>query len=404
MRRPVAVIFHRLGPYHHARLHGVSKLTSLLAIEVVRKDSTYAWDIVDERAPFRCCTLFPSMNGSGPSPAGIARRLANLLSAEHPAAVVVPGWSAPEALAALSWAIDRRVPAIVMSDSQQEDYSRNAFQESVKRRIVSLCSAALVAGSRHRDYACALGMTEDRIFAGYDVTDNWHFTQGAEAARRDLGLRQRLGLPDRYFVVSTRFIPEKNLPSLIDAYAQYRSRAGSNAWSIVLLGDGPLRSQILDRIRRHALDGMVHLPGFRQYEELPTYYGLADALILPSVKDTWGLVVNEAMAAGLPVIVSNRCGCAPDLVEEGRNGFRFDPYNVEELANLMLKVSSMSDEERRKMGEASQEIISRWTPQTFAENLMKAVDVALSAPPPKATLLDKALLWALIHRPHFSRA
>ena len=117
------------------------------------------------------------------------------------------------------------------------------------------------------------------------------------------------------------------------------------------------------------------------------------------MREQWGLVVNEAMAAGLPALVSNRCGCAPDLVEEGRNGFTFDPYDAEELARLMLRVSSMSEDGRAAMGQASREIISRWTPETFATNLMKAVQIALNAPQPKATVVGRALLWVLIHRP-----
>jgi glycosyltransferase involved in cell wall biosynthesis len=151
------------------------------------------------------------------------------------------------------------------------------------------------------------------------------------------------------------------------------------------------------------LDGSVRLPGFVQYDGLRALYARAGAFILPSVSDPWGLVVNEAMAAGLPVLVSNRCGCAPDLVEEGRNGFTFDPYDIEGLARLMLRMSSMSDAERAAMGQASREIIRRWTPETFATNLMKVVEVALAAPRPKATLLDKLLLWALIHRPRALR-
>jgi len=141
------------------------------------------------------------------------------------------------------------------------------------------------------------------------------------------------------------------------------------------------------------------LPGFKQYDELSAYYGLANVFVHASTTEQWGLVVNEAMVAGLPVIVSNRCGCAPDLVEEGRNGFTFDPYNVDELARLMLKVSRMTENEREAMGRRSREIIKHWTPQTFAENLMKAVETALVAPQPKEALVDKALLWALIHRP-----
>jgi glycosyltransferase involved in cell wall biosynthesis len=105
------------------------------------------------------------------------------------------------------------------------------------------------------------------------------------------------------------------------------------------------------------------------------------------------------MAAGLPVLVSNHCGCAPDLVEEGRNGFTFDPYDVEEMAGLMLRISNMPHGEREAMGQRSWEIISRWTPETFAAGLAKAVQAALAAPRPKATVLDKALLWALAQRP-----
>ena len=103
------------------------------------------------------------------------------------------------------------------------------------------------------------------------------------------------------------------------------------------------------------------------------------------------------MAAGLPVLVSNRCGCAPDLVEEGRNGYTFDPYDVDALAGLMRKIAADGCD-REAMGQASREIIARWTPQTFAENLCKTAEAALNAPRPQANLLDKALLWALMWR------
>ena len=79
----------------------------------------------------------------------------------------------------------------------------------------------------------------------------------------------------------------------------------------------------------------VLLPGFKQYPELPLYYGLAGAFVLPSLTEPWGLVVNEAMAAGLPVVVSDRCGCASDLVRPGENGFAFDPCDIEQLAALL---------------------------------------------------------------------
>ena len=127
-----------------------------------------------------------------------------------------------------------------------------------------------------------------------------------------------------------------------------------DAWHLVLLGDGELRGELERRIALPDLAGAVILRGFRQYDELPAFYGLARAFVHASTTEQWGLVVNEAMAAGLPVLVSARCGCAQDLVRNGVNGFTFDPYDVEELAGLMQRVAAMTEGQRRAMGQASQ--------------------------------------------------
>jgi glycosyltransferase involved in cell wall biosynthesis len=166
----------------------------------------------------------------------------------------------------------------------------------------------------------------------------------------------------------------------------------------VLLGDGELRGHVESRIARLHLAGDVILPGFKQYDELPAYYGLASAFVHASTTEQWGLVVNEAMASGLPVIVSERCGCAPDLVEGGVNGFTFDPYDVEELSGLMQRVAAMTDEQRQAMGRAGRRIVADWGPERFADGLMRAVEVAMRRPPPQTAWLDRALLLALIHR------
>jgi hypothetical protein len=396
MQHPLAVVFERLGPYHHVRLSGAAKKGPVLGVQVVSRDSTYAWDTINASNGFRWLTLFPE-NSAMPSTYALAKEMYRQLDREKPAAVAVPGWSAPEALSALAWATDHDVPAVLMSDSQARDQARSDVKEACKRQLVALCSAALVAGSRHRQYVAALGLPSDRIFTGYDVVDNEYFARGAEDVRRESAARSRLRLPEHFFLAPCRFIPEKNLPGLLAGYARYRT-AATEAWNLVLLGDGPLREQVRSTIHELRLEDSVLLPGFKQYEELPAYFGLADAFVLPSVSETWGLVVNEAMAAGLPVIVSIRCGCAPDLVEEGKNGWTFDPTSVDSLAELMLRISRLTPEERLAMGRASEEIIARWTPDTFAEGLWRAVEAAKAAPRPHPTLLDKALLRFLIHR------
>ncbi|ASF45701.1 glycosyltransferase [Methylovulum psychrotolerans] len=285
-----------------------------------------------------------------------------------------------------------------MSDSTALDRPRNSIQEFIKKRIVKLCSAGLVAGTPQFEYLHSLGIQRANIFLVYDVVDNLYFSTGADFAQQNgIIVRENIHLPEHYFLSSCRFIREKNLPNLLIAYADYKKQSGEKAWPLVLLGDGPLKADVVKLRDELNIGNHLLLPGFKQYHELPLFYGLAKVFILSSISEPWGLVVNEAMASGLPVLVSNYCGCAADLVEEGKNGFTFDPYDVNALTQLMLRVAS-DDCDLDIMGAASREIISHWTPETFADNLLKATDAALKALRPKITLLDKALLWALIRR------
>ncbi len=232
-------------------------------------------------------------------------------------------------------------------------------------------------------------MPRERISLGYDVVDNAHFARGAgEAREQGQAERIRLQLPREFFLASARFLEKKNLPRMLQAYAQYRQRSANDdrlgkkpPWDLVLLGDGPLRPLVERCIRDLRVAPHIRLPGFKQYEELPTYYGLASAFIHASVVDQWGLVVNEAMAAGLPVLVSDRCGCASSLVSDGKNGFTFDPYDVESLTDRMVRITSFSDETRQAMGQQSAEIIADFGLDRFGRGLADAATVALEAGP-----------------------
>jgi glycosyltransferase involved in cell wall biosynthesis len=228
--------------------------------------------------------------------------------------------------------------------------------------------------------------------------DNDHFANGADHARRSASaLRQQLKLPRHYFLSICRFITEKNLHRLLLAYAAYRSVVGWSAWHFVLVGDGPLRKELVRLRGKLGLDSSVHLVGYQQYEQLPTYYGLAEAFVLSSVSETWGLVVNEAMAAGLPVLVSKRCGCASDLVREGRNGFSFDPSDSNALRDAMVRLSSRQCD-RQAMGDHSRELIRRWSVESFAWGLSQAASVAIENPRTSPALLSGLALAAAAWR------
>nr|WP_272506049.1 glycosyltransferase [Salinibacter ruber] len=243
-------------------------------------------------------------------------------------------------------------------------------------------------------------MPPGRTFTGYNVVDNSHFAEGARSARADAeALRREYELPARYFLAVGRFIPKKNLDGLLRAYSRYRDRA-DDPWALVVLGNGPLDDDVRRWRRELDLDEHVFLPGFKQYDELPVYYGLADAFVHASRREQWGLVVNEAMAAGLPVVVSDRCGCAPDLVEEGRNGFSFSPSDDDALTDALVRIAS-PDCDRAAMGGASREIIADWTPETFARQLLRAARAArehVNSSSEKTSWFDTLLLEALMRR------
>jgi 1,2-diacylglycerol 3-alpha-glucosyltransferase len=391
----VAIIFNRLGPYHHARLSSLSERCKLSCVEICGIDQTYQWEKIEGASGFKRATLF-AHEGAKPQPRKeLQQQVNSVLAAFQPQVIAIPGWSSREALIALLWCRRYGVPTIVMSESQAIDEDRSWWKETIKRLVVKQFSAGLVGGSPHIDYLQQLGMQRERIFAGYDAIDNHHFQAASDLARRDAtDLRRNFDLPERYFLASNRFIVKKNLPFLLQAYARYRKNCRGTAWSLVLLGDGELKPEI-SRVREDlGLVDAVLMPGFKQYNELPIYYGLAGAFIHASTTEQWGLVVNEAMASSLPVLVSNRCGCASDLVQDGVNGFTFDPYDVEELAGLMLKLSS-GECDLAAMGEASRAIIADWGTENFAANLMRAAEVATHAPMIKPTLLDTLILKGL---------
>src|SRR5207249_8459390 len=260
------------------------------------------------------------------------------------------------------------------------DVLRTKWTEMIQRRIIVFSSAALVGGQRHFEYLDELGMPRGRIFTGYDVIDNEYFRQKAQEIRSQTSeVRGTYRLPENYFLASARFIEKKNLSALIEAYAEYRRRSSAFAkatadtevrdrksdishqhspWDLVVLGDGPLRETLNSQLSTLGLHHCVHLSGFKPYDKLPMYYALANAFVHVSTTEQWGLVVNEAIASGLPVIVSERCGCVPELVQG--NGFTFAPTNAHELATRLLEMASLSDEERKRFGDNSYRIAANF--------------------------------------------
>jgi glycosyltransferase involved in cell wall biosynthesis len=393
---PVAIIFDNFGPYHLARLRAAASTCNLLAIEVAGRSATYAWDNSPDFGAFRRETLIDRGTSEAVPRGEIARRLFAALDRFRPAVVVVPGWASPAAWAALDWCARHGVAAVCMSESTAWDEPPAGWKLAVKRRLVRRFASAFVGGRHHVDNLVQLGFARERIFFGYDAVDNVYFSAGADAVRANAAdTRRQPGLPENFFLASARFVEKKNLPRLLDAFARYRSRGGT--WSLVLLGDGELRPALEQKRDALGLRDHILMPGFRQYGDLPTYYALAGAFVHASTVEPWGLVVNEAAASGLPLLVSSRCGCAPELVRDGVNGFTFDPQDTAALAQLLEKIAAPGFP-RAAFGASSREIAAPWGPERFAHGIAQAVETALAQTPAAPGVIDRALLGMLARR------
>jgi glycosyltransferase involved in cell wall biosynthesis len=322
-------------------------------------------------------TLFTQRAYGELPPREIALRTTEWLSDERIDVVVTNGWAVPEARAALAWAgQSSKRRAVVMSETKADESPRVFWKEWVKRRILRSASAGLVGGELQAQYLASLGVPRERIFLGYNAVDNDYFEHGSDAARAEVGPLD--GRP--YFFAVARFIARKNFDGLLRAYAAYRRAVGGDAWDLVISGSGEEEVALKRLCTELGLDDCVHWVGFLQYPELPRWYAHAGAFIHPAKGEPWGLVVNEAAACALPLLVAAPVGSRYELVEDGVNGLVFDPFSDADITRVMLQVSEASVAERAAMGQAARRRVAEYGPRRFGEGLVAAVRAALVAP------------------------
>lgn len=402
MSRKIAFIWHRLGPYHLARAAAMAGIGDMTIVEMSGKDMTYKWSSTkNAQVKFRRRTVFRNIDCDSVPPATVRQELWATLDRAQPDVVFIPSWGANYAIAATEWAIRKDCARVVFTVSAATDKVRKWPAEWVKSRVVRNFGVGLVGGERHAQYLATLGIPRQRVWGGYNCIDNDYYVRAADKAHAEAGSLQRaLGLPGRYFLTTCRFIAKKNISLLLKAYERFLSLHPDRAAApdLVVLGDGPLRPDYERLIGELGIANRVRMPGFKQYDELPKYYGLAEAFVLPSAQEQWGLVVNEAMACGLPVFVSRSCNCVVELVDPLRNGDIFDPTDAEGLANLLLAFDAKTLEQKAKMGRASREIVARYSPQNFAANVWAAAEAALVHTPRGASMFSRVLLRRLALR------
>ncbi len=377
-RRRVVIIWTRFLPYHVARIKHLKKRLdeigcTLTAVEVASHDGLYPFGENSGNNAIDYVSCFMHTSYRELSARKIFNTVLEMLHHIKPDIVFAPATPFPSGMASARYRLENNTRSILMDDAWEHSDKRGTLVRWVKKNIHQNIDGAFIPDASHAEYYHKLGFQRDRLIFGVDVVDNDFFSEKADASRSEgERVRARLNLPEKYFLFVGRLLPIKGIGTLLEAYRRYRISVSTDAWDLVFVGDGREKHKI-EAAAGH-LSG-IHLAGTRTGEGLCQYYGLASVLILPSDTETWGLVVNEAMASSLPVIVSKGCGCAEALVENGKNGWTFDVHAVDMLASLMKQCSSMSKEELGIMGKKSRDRINGWSLDTFADGVIAALAI-----------------------------
>jgi glycosyltransferase involved in cell wall biosynthesis len=291
-------------------------------------------------------------------------------------ALWIHGWGHPGLLRGAE--IGRRLGLPVLLRGEANDRGRasggplhsvsGALRRTLHARRVRRAAACLAIGTANRDYYRSLGVPPERIFDVPYAVDNAFFAEHARrASEHRAALRAEIGITSELPVIlfTGKLTRRKRPLDLARAFVDLPYPA-----ELVFAGEGPERRE-LERLARGRDD--VHLLGFQNQTRLPALYELADVFVLPSAYEPWGLVVNEAMACGLPVIASDDVGCAPDLVRQGDNGFRFATGDVDALRTHLATLARAA-ELRAAYGQRSRELVGGFDFEADRRGLQNALE------------------------------
>ncbi len=272
-----------------------------------------------------------------------------------------------------SWAIlfyckIKGIKTVLSNESTAGDHSRNNIKEHIKSLIIKQFNGFFNFGTLSKNYLLNLGGKPKQMLVNRNCVDNLAIRSIYDKSIINRVTQQkRLGLSVKNFIFVGRLIDYKNLFHFLEAFGMAQ-KSSSQDWGVVILGDGELKNDL----QSFVLEKNIPKISFHQgvsWQQVPEYLALSNVLVLPSYSEPWGLVVNEAMACGLPVLVSEKCGCAIDLVQHGENGFIFSPDNLEELTNLLSKFMNMNEESLSRMGNISEKIIQDYSPENVGREM-----------------------------------
>ncbi|MCL6557366.1 MAG: glycosyltransferase family 4 protein [Firmicutes bacterium] len=296
--------------------------------------------------------------------------LLRVLNNHKPDVVITSGYDTPAYWEAFLYSKSRRTNFILWNGTTLLSTEKiRGLAGLIKRIIINGTDRYVTYGVKAAEYLEYIGAPRERIHVGVNTVDmEWYHKEWCVVRGRFTFESERSKYPPVMLLYVGQLVERKNVKRLLEALEKLHDQD----IGIFIVGSGPQETELKDFCRRYKLQN-VYFEGFKQQPDLPWYYAMADALVLPSVKEVWGLVVNEALATGLYVLCSNRAGAAYDLIKEGWNGRTFDPYNVDQLAELIHMTKEQIEEIRARRDAISEHACREFGIERSAKAFLDAI-------------------------------
>ncbi len=344
------------------------------------KDKCRNWTISEHQYPYQVLRGF-SWNPPfehNPSPLKWNPSILSALRKWNPDVLACSGYAHPTMLLAMLWARRNRIPYGIACESSflsARTRSTFRFKQMMVGTLIRDAGFGLATGSKAKEYLMAFGLKTENIYYFPNapeieyVSSKTREFENNTASVRDL--KKRYPLSDNFVLFVGRMLPMKQPSDLIDAWLRVPAKI-RESYDLVFCGSGPLS---MDLLRHSAAQSMTRVKflGDVSYEDVIRIMTLSRVLVLPSIYEPWGAVVNEALSTGTPAICSDAVGAAYDMIREGETGWTYPVGDIRRLAAAITKAVGLSTAEYQRMQEKCKDLATDWDGTTAASNLIRAV-------------------------------
>ncbi len=352
----------KIGPYHNSRFNSISKSKqfNLSVLETNNSSNRYPW----EENLNRKYTVFRLSNKNNLNKKfRIKFQVSEILKESQPDVVYLCGWNENLSHYLLFICQIKKIPLVMLSDSRYKGSKRNFFLELLKKILLRGCSSALVAGEESENYLTRLGFNKSDIFKPYNVVDNnYYFNTNNK-------------ISNKYILCVSRFLKLKNHITILKAFEVYKQKGGE--LNLLFIGSGPEKENIIKAKDKLSYASNISIENWKNISELKSCYSNAKVFVLLSKNDTWGLVVNEAMASSLPCIVSHECGCYIDLIKNKNTGWGVNPEDKDQLINIFMKIDKTGEKEFIEKQKNCLSIIKNYSLEKFTEAIKDSSSLSI---------------------------